>query len=268
MKPTNTPRGCIFCGGRPLSKEHIWPQWLGPDIRPPERNAARDEYFVTRTQKSIVTASKKRERQGDTTTKQVRAVCRACNGGWMSEMETAVKPILLPLATTLEKESLDQVAQRVLAEWISLKLMVAEHAEHGNHVSLPAHLAGFKEARKIPEGTHIYIGSSISNEWRNTFARHVTTISTPENFAAGRPRERNMQYGTIGIGLLFVLYMYCGDVDLPKYLTIGPAFRKLWPLPESAISWPPPYAMNAADCREAATGFDKLLASPRVRWMA
>jgi hypothetical protein len=82
------PRTCVFCGAPADSQEHVWPNWAaslladeGPlphvyqvihEGRPDEeRRYSKDAYSVT-----------------------VRVVCKRCNNGWMSDLESRAKPYL------------------------------------------------------------------------------------------------------------------------------------------------------------------------------
>ena len=84
--------------------------------------------------------------QGSVNTIKIKAVCTSkprstnslgetgCNNGWMSELDTAVKPILTPLVLD-QQTILGKDRQRVLATWIAMKVMVAEHSDPQRVVS-------------------------------------------------------------------------------------------------------------------------------------
>src|SRR5690349_5445572 len=85
------PRTCVFCGGSPVTKEHVWPDWA-------RRKLASSESFPH---------YRRLERQGQDPvdkrwlapahTMTVSAVCRPCNNGWMSELEARAKELLEPV---------------------------------------------------------------------------------------------------------------------------------------------------------------------------
>src|SRR5689334_2998942 len=113
MESKSSPgRGCIFCGGRPLSKEHVWPQW------------------IRKVQGDRGMAHYRREIAGDMTAwrdvdynLQVKAVCKPCNHGWMSDLETAVQPILSSLIVG-NGRNLYRDGQRILATWATKTAMM------------------------------------------------------------------------------------------------------------------------------------------------
>lgn len=80
---------CLFCGVRsPLSKEHVLPDWLsriGLDMTPVTQAAGR------------ILGSPHLQWTAPPFTQTVRAVCKPCNTGWMSTIETAAKRAAEPL---------------------------------------------------------------------------------------------------------------------------------------------------------------------------
>jgi hypothetical protein len=78
-----------------MSKEHVWPDWLDPYLPKGEVNHERMCQTVYRTHS--VRAVKKQS--GSSQSGRVRVVCRACNNGWMSVLQSDAKPILIPLLT-------------------------------------------------------------------------------------------------------------------------------------------------------------------------
>jgi hypothetical protein len=105
----------IFCGGKPTTKEHIWSEWMHPNL--PSESDAREEFLKTFAQRNSAVSH---ERPGPVITKKIRAVCGDCNNGWMSRLETAVKPIILPMIRG-DACTLDTEAQALLARWITMK---------------------------------------------------------------------------------------------------------------------------------------------------
>jgi hypothetical protein len=63
----------------------------------------------------------------DMPTFTVRCVCTDCNAGWMSEIESAAQPILTPMIEG-NAVSLTISDQEILAKWLGLKGICAQHA--------------------------------------------------------------------------------------------------------------------------------------------
>lgn len=83
-------RVCIFCGGTPVSDEHVFPLWLVEILH--RLGASYD-----RTRRTM--GSKPSEHTFQTPVIEVtaRRVCERCNNRWMSDIEKAAAPILSPL---------------------------------------------------------------------------------------------------------------------------------------------------------------------------
>jgi hypothetical protein len=89
---------CGFCGAERQSKEHLWAEWLGRVI------------LESRAQGGMKTFHQQVERSGRVAAFQnndlehtVRMPCEACNNGWMSELENAVKPFVTEMAFVVRK---------------------------------------------------------------------------------------------------------------------------------------------------------------------
>jgi hypothetical protein len=120
---------CIFCERPEVSKEHIWSQWMHAilGIRPEDEAV---ELFQVHANKADHLGSRQvRNRQGSTATKTVRAVCRDCNHGWMNDLEIEARLVLEPILLG-DSLSLLPFGRELMALWITMKLMVGEHAQH------------------------------------------------------------------------------------------------------------------------------------------
>lgn len=103
---SSATRSCVFCGGRPLTREHIWPEWIISSVRkhlgPAPVQVARlndDPYVVPELNATV------------------KVVCAGCNNGWMSELETRVRPALEPMILGRLPVALTPVMQAMLARW-------------------------------------------------------------------------------------------------------------------------------------------------------
>lgn len=117
-------RTCLFCGGGPVTKEHVFSSWLDrvlvgdPWV---EVAAAVDGDGRVRGNPRVM---------GSKLNATARVVCRSCNSGWMSQLEGAVAPILAPLIrgepATLLPNDLIQVGR-----WVAKTAMIDEYADRG-----------------------------------------------------------------------------------------------------------------------------------------
>jgi hypothetical protein len=106
-------RACIFCGSREnLNREDLWPKWLVEAVVQ-DRPSEIERIFGPDSTAHVY---------GGKWVKG-RCVCEQCNGGWMSDLESKLKPILAPLIFD-SSSVLDYVQQSGIAIW-TLKTAMA-----------------------------------------------------------------------------------------------------------------------------------------------
>jgi hypothetical protein len=121
-KPPVPSKGCIFCGGRPLTKEHVFPSWI------------RDKYPSTAFHRNLRGHQRRGEaptqkaRPGRHVTVNFRVVCSECNERWMKDIQDALRD---PLSALMDGRAcvIDTQAQELLAAWAAMKTMVSEAAQ-------------------------------------------------------------------------------------------------------------------------------------------
>jgi hypothetical protein len=108
---------CTFCKREQtrISDEHVIPKWM-TELYP---------FGTWEIRNDLTSHTRKSTRYIHLTSR----ICEPCNNGWMSELEKAVAPILIPLIhgtrTVLTPE-----AQQTLKSWVSLRAMVYDlHCE-------------------------------------------------------------------------------------------------------------------------------------------
>lgn len=95
---SNNRKGCIFCSGFGLSKEHIFSRWTYALVpAAPNSTHSRGHAVSSRTNRHLFDKVDVEDYQGNLNTIRFRVVCKTCNNGWMSRLDNAVKPILTPL---------------------------------------------------------------------------------------------------------------------------------------------------------------------------
>jgi hypothetical protein len=122
-------RSCVFCGHVPLTREHVFPQWVVPLLetlgqpRSATRITDHDEHVHDIWNTSTIDF-------------KARKVCGDCNSGWMSSLETAVMPILTPLVLTTAPQTFTQEEAVTLATWVAKTALTASllHADKTNPI--------------------------------------------------------------------------------------------------------------------------------------
>jgi hypothetical protein len=232
---------CAFCGyeGDNFDPEHWIPLWLSRKLIPKYGSmvghVANDGSIVLRRYFEIT----------------VPHVCRPCNGGWMSDIETKASSNgeVLRLVLGVTEPPLTRGRQTDLATWCFLKALTAELARPENHTpTYPREMyAQFKRDKRPPR-----TACSIALGFRTMVATEpdpvfVWSHSQGRNFPidqrgidSGASATETGYLTTILIGHLVI------DVagllrPLDAQLNHGEGFVPFWPeLPGKAFAWPPP----------------------------
>src|SRR5262245_30639280 len=148
-------RQCLFCDETSLTLEHIWPDWI-VQIYPEAR------YMAGRAHgKSDIDPSTIREWPQNLPEQTAKCVCEDCNGIWMSDLETHVKPILLPLIVdSRRRRRLTDEDQTALTIWATLRSMVFEHQiPIDKRFYTQAERVQFRDTLEPPANTHAWFAS-------------------------------------------------------------------------------------------------------------
>lgn len=242
------PDGCIFCGSTPLTREHLWPDWLRRDAGIAERFKYRIEEDADGVEARDVTF------MSPPFTQTVRTVCSRCNGGWMSAIERDAKPILLDLIYARGR-TLDPDDQRRLATWAFLKACVFD-ALHPNDLSVPAvHRQRLYTYTKPPAtGAAIWLGTYEALEVGH-YAHQALKVGRDD---LPDPVEPTIYIATITAGALIlqVAGSLLPDVAfdglrLPSELHVA----KIWPAKSDPVEFAQDHVMDHATL----VGFTKML---------
>jgi hypothetical protein len=114
MSSEPTGRRCVFCGGEPVTKEHLWSDWIRkllPD----------DAVMSTHTIESHESGTASFPALPFRMT--VSAVCHDCNSGWMSDLDGAVKPYIAWMIKGGGRH-LHESGLQTIATWAVLKALI------------------------------------------------------------------------------------------------------------------------------------------------
>jgi hypothetical protein len=124
--PANSTKACLMCqrsGHAKMTKEHVWPQWLGTVVGHGEDG----EKVDTHVHQNAPSGRKERTWTGaGPTNLTINDVCSVCNNGWLSELENHVKPFLSVMAPGLRQLSVSADELRWLGRWAVKTSMVLE----------------------------------------------------------------------------------------------------------------------------------------------
>lgn len=240
---TRKPKNCIFCGHPDISKEHIWSKWTYKYVPTvPGAYNVQTTILSARHDPKVTAVNTTKQRQGSVNTIKIKAVCRIhCNNGWMSVLETSVKPILIPLLSG-EPAVLGQQSQRTLATWAAMKAMICESNDLDDVATTQEERLRLMQSLTPPDTWKIWIGQVGGRQWRSAFTRHAVTLG---EVIDGKPQApngnfaKNTQSMTLGIGGLLIHIVASTlpifGFNMPNQ--IGRHLRVIWPY-EGGIFWP------------------------------
>ena len=234
MPDEKQSRSCVFCDQAPVTAEHAWPQWIG-------------KVFA----KAYGQADWKMNQQDrEWTTKKldgkVKRVCEACNRGWMSDLENAVRPILEPMILGLYGQvSLSPDDQGLVAFWAVKTAFMTSFLEHERTFTDAAHKELFA-TRRVPQNGIVWVAA-----YRGDSVRLVTHGGKCSLEAAGfigkngiiqrEPVKLDGAVRTNRLGsVIFQTLIYEGD-HLPLLGTkhgTGPNDQRIWPVVDRILPWP------------------------------
>jgi hypothetical protein len=247
------PKLCIFCGGSPLTGEHVWSDWL--------RN------YLVRTKKSyhalqtIVhldrTTGRLQKRANDPQQRKVRCVCKACNGGWMKALEDETK-IILGAMLRQETERLYPAEQVTLAAWVALKAIVMEYDRGEQRISTHAERQRMRRRRLPPDRAwKIWVGLFDRQKAMGVWS--ATALPVQEKIKSSKPHalRMNSQSLVFVVGDVFFMLFRCPLRSVFDTFNFGEAQRKarqIWPRSPYSFTWPPP-AISETEADQAAGMF-------------
>jgi len=251
-------RFCIFCSGSPLTKEHMWADWLREYIpREKPRHGLHKKLMYPHKQ-----LEKIEYRPGDTHSRTIKCVCGPCNSGWMSMLQSDAKPHLVPMLLG-EKTALYRRSQTAIAAWVTMMVMVSDMLDESMSSIAYEERANFRKSIKTPSHWRIWIGRyepvpDMSLWTHNVMALASQKVEGPALFSH---HDSNSQTSTICLGKHVVIHVMSSPVArriirkwrLPPH--IAPRMRQIWPIQDTVVTWPPDGLLSAADVKLMADQF-------------
>lgn len=252
----------MFCGGLPLTREHVYPQWL--------QNFSGPQSFIDREggyQKSVpqtvarknslgeyveilATRGKKAPNLHEVT---VKAVCAACNNGWMSALEGQVLPTLKKLANH-DKLVLDRNLKNLLAAWAhKCFLMYDLYQDSRDRIFIDEDFISFKRSQKPPPTARLYMGFSNS-PYTTISLWHEPRLFIPAGFGTNPQSvlgSNNLSSSSLGVqGIYFLEQYFRPEIKWNAFqrraialqsqaIVEGTPAQQIWPSDNKGIRWPP-----------------------------
>lgn len=255
-------RKCIFCGAGKVTKEHFWPEWAH-EFLPQYPDSYRTKGLISSIHKGMIPVGRKNDRrQGHTWNLTFRAVCSACNNGWMNQLESAARSTLTSLATgSCDKLSISAAAN--VSRWITMKIMVSEQDKDDLSVISHKEREAFKQRRVPPENFRIWIADCQDQGWQAGYVRHALALSHKPSSGL----HKNTHSVAFGFGRLYVYVLHSHLEVVVENINFDPeVVLPLYPAP-SKVSWPPRRVITGIEGHMIASALNKFISTPNVKWI-
>lgn len=232
-KPQGT---CVYCGRFDVTKQHVWPDWL-MNVLPRDASSNSQQMIDISSPTAGLTVIRPQVviRRGDPGTRKIRNVCRQCNSGWMSRLESAAKPLLTELILG-RQVAIDVNAQCALAAWVTMFCITAEYTDR-NHRGIPAaDRAALMNSSRPPERWRIFIGRYRGTEWARRY-RHCGFKFQRNNGAEALFGTAQCSTFVVGELAVYACSTSIPDADVARHLDPANdvALKQIWPPLHAAL---------------------------------
>jgi hypothetical protein len=226
-------RRCVFCrSDGPLSGEHVLPVWL-------------DQAAKARGSKGWTswgtTGAERRHKKLDGV---VNRVCKSCNNGWMSQLEAASKPILLPMIFGESGVVMSAEQQTIVAAWAFKTMLTADYMGADRVVPSSAYGRFYDEQLRPISDAVVWIAAYRGDDYRLASTIYTAVDVMPSmHFEGGNLRirigSRTSVICTIEAGCLLLQISLGGLVVGPYGNLEGAFFDRIWPKQKKeSLAWP------------------------------
>lgn len=206
-------RTCLFCGDIDLSREHVFAQWLleALDVRKKQMGMEHYTFF----------GMKLGERPLSLGSLINGLVCRGCNNGWMSRLESSVKPILLGVIRNADtRETIHKFFENneLVSKWAFKTAIMLNYASNYRNIVPRRHFRYLYNHDRIPENVYVLIGftDDIKEEIDWVQSPMVMHLTHKEARVHERPRFKDLYKITLKVDKLMLKVIYSPFYDF-KY---------------------------------------------------
>jgi hypothetical protein len=209
-----------------MDKEHVLPNWLANEL---------SDVGMGTHERIGAFGEDKGKWKARPFTVRVGTVCPDCNQGWMHVLENEVRPWLTPMLHGRGRTYYEG-GLTGLATWAAkTALVIGSRAE-----SIPRapFEALFRDRRRPPDTMTIWMGSYHWGVHQNV----RTFVPVHIDGAGDEPGVTNAYSVTFTVS--YALFHVFGDESgKERYDLADPlarSLRRIWPLPDEPVTWPPP----------------------------
>ena len=228
------PNYCIFCDNNSGSREHLWPQWIHDrkDFGPIKMKRGNREIIIPDPKITV------------------KAVCKKCNSGWMSNLEGANIPLVGAMMQDISIR-LDRGQQETVAQWLTkMAFLVDWTRDDGRRKRFYTRDEGaaFAEDRTVPPRTRIWIGH-IASSHLSTDGHDAARFAKTDEKRLGTATTITLAVGHLAAQIMtdHLLPEYDNDDAPEKQPKSGPWEQKLiqiWSTEKEWVMWPPQHSFT------------------------
>ncbi len=235
--------GCLFCQrefdlaqNRERTREHVFADWMTPYLRSSLGPGTQARWEASRDGESQHSYSALPAQQ------VVQGVCRDCNNGWLSDIQVAAKPHLLPALQSTRSRRFGESAQEAMSVWAYRAMLVAGVK---GEIQIPiSYLHGFYKSRELPGSTRIWAFATPEREFTALQLRSIR-VSRAEDES---PARANAYAGIVAVGHIGFLLLRWTEVKPSSsfrslYRDFGDCLAPVFPV-RGAVVWPPSNALT------------------------
>jgi hypothetical protein len=227
----------MFCGASGVTKAHVFAKsWTGLFDEPNDTR----EHEVVHRYEDPTTGERRVLKRAKTFALVSRKVCGACNSGWLSDLETRVRPLMGRFAAN-SPMTLTAAEQADLALWSVTAALIAMSLDpEANEFANPAIAHEIFRERRPPAGIDIWLGANSHGEmaW---FGSHSLNLALD-------PEQTGAWGATISFGYAVVHMVFHGLPNQRMRLRHDAhrSLCRIWPTSDS-VEWPPKLMMRPHD---------------------
>lgn len=213
-------RHCAFCGKpwRTVSRsdEHVWPKWVrqhAGDLRAERSSQSAGLVLSADGRRFEESHNPLTTRRGSILHTITREVCRPCNNGWMSALETEAKPYFLALAHAAERGTsvvLSPEHAAVLARWAEKTAITSELTDPPPWVSTPGMRRALMTGRDVLPSSFVLAAGHLADLGLSTAQAHLQISDTPRPAPSDPSRHSLLDRVSFGADIgLVVMFNIC-----------------------------------------------------------
>jgi len=236
---------CLFCqqeftespSKRERTREHVFGDWTTPYLKSELGPGTQIRW------KASAKGQSQNAYPAYPAQQAVQDVCGLCNSGWLSDIQTAAKPALLPALKSIKRRSFGEAAQLALGTWAFRAALMA--GAKAGESQIPAHhLHRFFEQRRPPDLARIWIAATNQRQFtylNNAVIKVFATDAEP-------PERANAFADVLALGhVAFAVVCWTEMKPVSSIRRVHEVFGKavipIWPV-RRPIQWPPRDALS------------------------